>query len=69
VEKDYKEALKWFTKSAEQGDAEAQFEVGFQYLIGKAVSQDKKEAVKWLTKAAEQGDERAKKAIEELKSK
>jgi TPR repeat protein len=30
---------------------------------------DRKDALKWFTKAAEQGDERAKKALEELKSK
>jgi TPR repeat protein len=40
---------------AEQGDAEAQFNLGSLYYQGLGVSQDYKEAVKWLLKAAEQG--------------
>jgi TPR repeat protein len=40
---------------AEQGDAEAQFNLGSLYYQGWGVPQDYKEAVKWLRKAAEQG--------------
>ena len=40
---------------AEQGNAEAQFNLGSLYYQGRGVSQDYKEAVKWLRKAAEQG--------------
>jgi TPR repeat protein len=40
--------------SAEQGHAEAQFNLGMMYESGKGVPQDSKEAVKWLRKAAEQ---------------
>ena len=39
---------------AEQGDAEAQFNLGSLYYQGWGVPQDYKEAVKWLRKAAEQ---------------
>jgi TPR repeat protein len=69
VPQDHKEAVKWLTKSAEQGDAAAQCLLGLCYENGTGVAKDQKEAVKWYTKSAEQGDERAKKAIEELKSK
>lgn len=39
---------------AEQGDAQAQFNLGSLYYQGLGVAQDYQEAVKWLTKAAEQ---------------
>jgi len=54
-----KEAVKWYTKSAEQGLAQAQFNLGVRYDNGQGVPQDYKEAVKWYRKAAEQGDAKA----------
>ena len=66
---DYKEAVKWFTKSAEQDNVEAQISLGFCYFKGKGVTKDYKEAVKWFTKSAEQGFPPAKEALEKLKSK
>lgn len=53
---DYAEAVKWYRKAAEQGDARAQFYLSHCYAYGRGVSQDYSEAVKWLRKAAEQGD-------------
>ena len=67
--KDEKEAVKWCTKSAEQGNANAQYNLGLCYKNGEVVDKDEKEAVKWFTKSAEQGNEGAKKALELLKSK
>ena len=49
------EAVKWFQKAAEQGNATAQYILGVAYAEGKGVEQDYKEAVKWFQKAAEQG--------------
>ena len=43
----YKEAMKWYTKAAEQGNAVAQNNLGFMYDNGKGVAQDYKEAVNW----------------------
>ncbi len=40
---------------AEQGDAEAQFSLGYMYYNGQGVPQDYKQAVKWYRKAVEQG--------------
>ncbi len=40
---------------AEQGDAEAQCNLGETYYFGKGVLQDYKEAAEWFRKAAEQG--------------
>jgi len=41
--------------AAEQGDAEAQYNLGVRYANGEGVPEDYKEAVKWFRKAAEQG--------------
>ena len=59
VAQDYKEALKWYRLSAEQGDALAQFNLGWMYYEGQGVPQDNKEAVKWWRLSAEQRNERA----------
>ena len=45
--------------AAEEGDADAQFNLGYMYSEGKGVSQDNKEAVKWWRLSAEQRNERA----------
>ncbi len=52
---DYAAALREFRALAEQGDADAQYNLGFMYGEGQGVPQDYAEAVKWFRKAAEQG--------------
>ena len=42
-------------KSAEQGRAIGQYNLGMMYEFGQGVSQNYEEAVKWYTLAAEQG--------------
>ena len=44
---------------AEQGDAEARYNLGTMYNQGKGVPKDNQLAVKWFRKAAEQGDAKA----------
>ena len=51
--------LQFWLKKAEQGDADAQFNLGYLYESGRGVSQDYNEAAKWYRKAAEQGHEKA----------
>ncbi len=41
---------------AEQGNADAQLNLGLMYAYGLGVLQDDKQAVNWYRKAAEQGD-------------
>ena len=53
--KNYKEAVKWYRKSADQGYANAQCNLGYMYEVGRGVSQSYSEAVKWYRSAAEQG--------------
>ncbi len=48
---DFRETL----QLAEQGNADAQFNLGLMYYDGQGVRQDYAEAVKWYRQAAEQG--------------
>ena len=57
--KNYSEAERWYRKAAGQGDAEAQYSLGWMYEQGKGVSQDYSEAAKWYREAAVQGDAEA----------
>ena len=55
-------------KKAEEGDANAQSNLGYCYYEGGGVAKDYKEAVKWYTKAPEQGDADAKQALETIRN-
>ena len=63
VDQDYPQAFIWFSKAAEQGHAEAQYNLGVMYVNGDHVVQDDVEAVKWFNKAAEQGYAEAQSAL------
>ena len=52
---DYATALREWTPLAEQGDANAQYNLGVMYDRGQGVPQDYKTVVKWFKLAAEQG--------------
>jgi TPR repeat protein len=52
---DYATALKEWKPLAEQGDADAQWNLGLMYRYGLGVTQDYKTEVKYYTLAAEQG--------------
>jgi TPR repeat protein len=53
---EYAEAVKWYRLAAEQGDADAQSNLGFMYANGRGVPENDAEAVKWYRLAAEQGN-------------
>ena len=52
---DEAEAVYWFRKSAEQGNADAQLKLGEMYALGMGVPVDYVEAVRWISEAAELG--------------
>jgi hypothetical protein len=56
VTKDNVEAVKWYRKASDQGDAEAQSLLGLMYANGDGVTKDSVEAVKWYRKASGQGN-------------
>jgi len=54
--KDYKTAFEKWDSLAEQGNAQAQSNLGVRYSYSLGVAQDYKEAVKWFRLSAEQGE-------------
>jgi S1-C subfamily serine protease len=52
-------ALLEIRKTAEAGDADAQYSMGLLYATGEGVPLEREQARKWMRKAAEQGDPRA----------
>ena len=55
----YKQAFYWFKKTANQGFALAQLELGVMYDKGQGFPQDYKQAVYWYKKSANQGNAEA----------
>ncbi len=53
------DAVAWYRKAADQGNAPAQSNLGVMYENGRGVAQSDAEAVKWYRKAADQGNARA----------
>ena len=62
-QQDYTQAAKWFRLAAEQGNVDAQYNLGTMYSNGQGVPQDYAQAVKWLRLAAEQGDASAQNSL------
>ena len=62
VPEDDTEAVTWYRKAAEQGDADAQFNLGRMYADGEGVPEDYVRAFAWFDLAAAQGTEKAKEA-------
>ena len=50
-----REAVSWYRKAADLGQAEAQYNLGSCYDAGVGVETDKLEAKSWYQKAANQG--------------
>jgi uncharacterized protein len=54
VGRDFKEAAKWYTMAAENGDAEAQYSIGLMYRKGHGVIRNMKTSFYWWRKASAQ---------------
>ncbi len=67
--KDYATALPLYEKAAEQGDADAQNNLGCMYYNGDGVAQDYNKAREWYEKAAENGCEEAKQVLADWENK
>jgi uncharacterized protein len=56
VPQDYKAAVKWYRKAAEQGDASAQYNLGLMYYNGEGVPPNNILAYAWISLPAISGD-------------
>ncbi len=59
VLQDDKEAVKWYRLAAEQGLAQAQYNLGVMYKTGRGVPQDYASAHMWFNLAGSNGDKNA----------
>jgi TPR repeat protein len=50
------QAAEWYWRAADRGDAEAQYNLGFMYLLGQGVASNSTEGLRLLRLAADQGD-------------
>ena len=67
VEQDYVEANKWWLKSAELGDASAQYNLANNLYNARGVEKaDIENALKWYERAAKQGHEKAANQLEKI---
>jgi len=57
------EAAKWFQQAAAQGQAKAQYYLGWMYLQGEGVAPDYAQAAIWFEQAAKQGYAKAQNAL------
>ena len=61
---EWKRAVKWWRKAAQQGDAESQYHLGLMYQHGKGgLKRNRRNARAWWRKAAAQGHPQAKQAL------
>ena len=58
-EENYENSFTFCNEKAEEGDAEAQFNLALMYEKGDGIKQDKQKAFYWYKKAAEQGNAEA----------
>lgn len=63
VRADKAKAIQLYQKAAEQGLAQAQFNLGVCYYNGEGVARDRTAAKRWLQRAADQGYEKAKEVM------
>lgn len=57
--KNWKDALKWYTISAQKGNADAMYNLGYMYESGEGIDQNYPEAMKWYRKAIAKGQTNA----------
>jgi TPR repeat protein len=59
VTQDHAQAVAWYEKAAEQGDAIAQYNLGLMYVRGQGIRKNYVEAHKWWSLAEAKGDRSA----------
>ena len=59
VAKDSAKAKEWWEKAAMQGNADAQFRLGYLYATGEDTAKDLAKAREWLEKSAAQKNQNA----------
>ena len=64
--RDSARAAEWYRRAAERGHPDAQYNLGFMFLLGEGVQTDPDEGLRWLRRSAEQGDEQSIRLLTDL---
>ncbi|MDD5267296.1 MAG: hypothetical protein PHO08_09235 [Methylococcales bacterium] len=64
----YQQAMQWYHKAADEGDAMAMNNIGVLYEMGQGVTQDFCTALEWFSKGVRGGSEIAKENLERLEN-
>ena len=67
--RNYAEALRWYLKAADKGNAGAEYRLGWMYELGTGVAQNYEMALGWYRKALAHGNQDATARIERLEKK
>lgn len=67
--KDEAEAVKWYTRAAEQGHAESQYDLGFMLILGEGVEKDVTKGLQGMEQAVANGSEYAAKVLSDIYAK
>jgi len=64
--KDPVRAVQWYHRAAERGHSDAQYNLGFMYVLGEGVQSDHEEGLRWLRLAAAHGEGAAMRLMADL---
>jgi hypothetical protein len=64
--KDLAKAVHWYRLAAERGHDDAQYNLGFMYVLGEGVSPNVEEGLLWLHHAADRGNTSAMRLLADL---
>jgi len=59
-------AAQWYRRAAERGHSDAQYNLGFMYLLGEGVPSNHEEGLRWLKLAAAQGNDTSMSLLSDL---
>lgn len=64
--KDEVKAVEWYTRAAEAGHAESQYDLGFMLLLGEGTEKDVEMGLRWMKKAVAGGSVYAAKVLSDI---
>ena len=64
--RDEAEAIKWYTKAAESGHAESQYDLGFMLILGEGTGKDIAKGIWWMEQAVKDGDRYAARVLSDI---
>ena len=64
--KDEAEAIMWYTRAADSGHPESQYDLGFMLILGEGTEKDVPKGIWWMEQAATNGETNAARVLSDL---